>query len=262
MIYDNSGNLIEYTSEIFYYLPQLSNTPDFGFAQPKTRYDYNAFAEKISTAKLVDPKNQIWAWTSTWYDQAGKIIAESNPNFFIRRYQRNVFGEEIERAEYANCLSVRPDPTQPVANIDKALVPNPNEDRTYVKTYNLRGNQNTEILKNIIAQALTSSGGLYSFYDLPAQDLVTTFAYDALSRKNKITYPNGGVVYYYFDALNHLLAETGIPRNSEDEGSQPVVKVPLTLYGYSSHGFQVWQQKYKFGTDYKKFRNISHANPG
>ncbi len=234
---------------IFYYIAGDANTKaSYGTARPQTARRYNAFREEVYQGVLIDPVKQTYAEKVRWYNRNGKLAADSNPNYYIKRYWQNSFKETIKRTEYANALTQAPTPQMSLAALDKTIVPSApgaaSPDRNFETGFDRLGQVITETKMGIVCQALMLNNGIPSIPDQGPQDLKVSYQYSPTEQRTAKTFEDGATEYYYNDARGNKMAVADVTRQNQ-AGSN---LTPLTYYGVNAHNDPVMTLRFAAGT--------------
>lgn len=220
----------------FWYISNGINSK-FSSDSIQRKYKFDSFGQLIYYADLFDPTLNIWAETIKWYNKTGQLLAESDPIYRITRYKRNTFGEEIAKHECALPPTKNPYYGMSLLELDNALQVS-TTDRKYTASYDRLGQKISDTQLNVVTQAIQrdSTTNTPNLINLPAQNLSKYYQYSAVQKLIALTYEDGATAYTYYDARGFKIAETAVPRLSQDQQGNNVTKIPLTYYGINAFG--------------------------
>lgn len=249
-VVDRRGDtLLETYAPIFYYIANQAG-PASGTANPQTQKKYDAFRRCYFVAKLFNPSQSppLWTQALTWFNRNGKPLAECDSINRVKTYGYDAFSNQIQITEYAKPPTQVPTLTTTLAQFLVTLQSDPT-DRIYVNVYDLLQQKNLESITNQVVQQLNfNANNQPSLQNLALQSLTKKYQYSPTQKKIAITYEDGSTEYSYFDFRGSLIAEAGVPRQSQDAQKNPVTVIPLTVYGYNSFAQQVLKCAYQLGT--------------
>jgi YD repeat-containing protein len=256
---NNKGQVIQITKpNVFYYfIPKFNSEPVYGYANPKSIMEYNAFGKKVSVLNLYDPREKNIKMTSKiyWYNRNGNLVAECDEVSHITIYSYNAFGKISYRWEWANEPSIVPS----VNTSFKELVllhQNSLKDRWFISEYNLAGKETSNTRSegmSILTLSITVQEPLI-YIDAPPMledkklhGLVKRFEYNPVGLCIAKTDEKGNKEYTYYDSRYKPIAWTGVTRTSEDEQKNPIFLTPLKYFGNDSCGNLVSTKQFKTG---------------
>jgi YD repeat-containing protein len=246
---DRRGDIVlRQQGPVWYYLPQ-GEMPQQGIAFRQTVQRWDAFKRCRQKRVLVDPVQNAWADSFSWFDRCNQVLAECDEVQAVKRYTRNSRGDELTCLEWANPLAKVPTIDMTLAQLDLLHVPS-RKDRLLQTEYDTRRLVISETRTSIDVQTLTIDPTTKqpSFQDEPPRDLTRSYAYSALERQILVVDEAGASAYKFYDPRGNVLATTGVPRESTAPDGTPVTWVPLTLTGYNAFGQSVAATRFKQGT--------------
>jgi|GEM_PF-1536176 len=246
---DQRGDVIITTQSAIFFYDVDQGKPYYGWVEPQTRKDYDAFRQCVAQERLINPKANTWSCNYYWYNREGKVWAEVSPRYNLILQAFNGFGELAWRKECVNTLKSLPSPAWDGSELDKVIDLSP-KDRTYSYTYTLLGLKEADIQHNVVCQQLKLDGEHKpSVENVVYESLVTArYAYNKIGAKVSVTDAAGNTSYNYVDARGAVIAKADIPRMSYDEKGAPITLIPLTYYGINAHGQTVMNVRFKQGT--------------
>lgn len=225
---------IQYDAQL-YYLPN-NTQPYVGYATPITRRLYDAFNNCISEARLLNPQTNSWATKIRWFNRANRLLASCDELQHIIRYQQNAFNEISKRQEFANVPKIALSPAVTIENLDLAMqsVSEPT-DRIYDFTRDNLGQVIVQTLTGNVAvqELLMDATGIPGLKNLSVTSLSKQYVYSPTQLLIATTDEAGNTIHKWYCARGLKIAETGVPRQSQDENHNPITLIPLTTYGYS-----------------------------
>lgn len=247
---DQRGDtLLETHAAIFYYIANQAG-PTFGTASPQTQKKFDAFRRCYYVGKLVDPTQNppVWTQALTWFNRNGKPVAVCDELNRVKTYAYDAFSNQTQRNQYAKSPSPLPTVNTTLAALLASLQSDPT-DRLYTIQYNLLQQKISKSIANQVVQQLgTNANNQQCLQNLPAQSLTKSYQYSATQKKIATTYEDGSTKYRYYDFRGSLIAEAGVPRQSQDLDKNTITIIPLTIYGYNSFAQQVLKCAYQSGT--------------
>jgi YD repeat-containing protein len=195
--YDLNNRLIETRRPLVY--SYNARTKHYEALNPVSSMAYNAFGELSSIA--VKRNETDWSMTSYYYDKDGLKTARLDAEHYLTTYRYNHFGELVAEIDYADRATIWDEETitPPKTN---------SKDRHIVFSYDLLGRLTAKTLKNVSYEHLLNGSNRY---ERRTGDLTSSYSYDAMGNLTSTTDPLGYSAYYYYDALNHLIAKVGPP---------------------------------------------------
>jgi YD repeat-containing protein len=236
----------EYLSSVYWYSMDTAGSSTVP-ATPTTNFYYNAFGEVYRQAVLVTVNGAgTGTYANTYYyrDQLGRKIAEVDPLNYLTATEYDAAGNVKRTVEYAAALGspanyAAPTSTTPANAAGSAI----GYDRETRFTYDRLNRVRTQIAVNV--EYASISGQTASRSNAPA--VTTTFDYDAVGNRTKVTDDLGTSVYTYYDALGRTVAVVDTPRDISTGGTAVATRMPLTLFRRDALGNAVQQITYASG---------------
>jgi len=246
---DNRGNIEQSTAGLVLYYLSNGDSPEYREDYPQTIYTYDAFKQKksMSVYKGTLQGQQIWSETLYWKDGKNRDIAQYSPNGKVQIWgYQHPFQKYSSLIEWANNPSTVPTVSTAYQTLIQYYMPDVKRDRLFAVKYDLLNQKILETQKNIVVQKLMldPKTNVPSLVDEPAQDLSIGTLYNKVGKQNGTIDTNGSAAYIYYDACQHKIAQTGVPRTSELEK----ILTPLTYYGIDAFGKQVSSTVFSNGT--------------
>ncbi len=218
--YDMLGRAVEVSqSQIYAYDSSAAAGAQYFTSNKLTRTEYDAFGQAVAVRELVNPVSQVWATTTQYYDRRGNVTAKVDALGYVTTMSYDGLGNKTSVREYAKAASVwdAKSYTLPVTDLN---------DRLLTYAYDALGRNTSETRVGV--EYSTQSNGISA-----RGDLKTTFGYDVLGNRTRITDANGASTYTYYDALGRVTAIAEPTRVSPTSGA---ALTPLTTFQHDALG--------------------------
>jgi len=218
--YDKLGRAVEVSqSQIYAYDSSAAAGAQYFTSNKLTRTEYDAFGQAVAVRELVNPVSQVWATTTQYFDRRGSVIAKVDALGYVTTMSYDGLGNKTSVREYAKAASVwdAKSYTLPVTDLN---------DRLLTYTYDALGRNTSETRVGVEYSA--QSNGVAG-----RGDLKTTFGYDVLGNRTRVTDANGASTYTYYDALGRVTAIAEPTRTSPTSGA---ALTPLTTFHHDALG--------------------------
>ncbi|UIP21724.1 LysM peptidoglycan-binding domain-containing protein [Achromobacter deleyi] len=218
--YDQLGRAVEVSqSQIYAYDSSAAAGAQYFTSNKLTRTEYDAFGQAVAVHELVNPVSRVWATTTQYYDRRGNVTAKVDALGYVTTMSYDGLGNKTSVREYAKAASVwdAKSYTLPVTDLS---------DRLLTYTYDALGRNTSETRVGV--EYSTQSNGVAG-----RGDLKTTFGYDVLGNRTRITDANGASTYTYYDALGRVTAIAEPTRTAQVSGA---VLTPLTTFQHDALG--------------------------
>jgi YD repeat-containing protein len=224
--------VLESNAMVFTTAPGSGGTPSS--AAGETQYFYNAFGDVSEQWLLLDRAANRYAKTYFFYDRKEQVIATVDPNRFLTVRAYDVRGNLTRNHEYSVPLT-----SPPPWNIASLLATPPNSpdatygyDRVTTSVYDVLGRMTSQSIANV---EYASISGQAVTNQTPATQ-TTTFSYDAVGNRTRVTDALGNNTYTYYDVLGRVI---GVVEPTRDlDGSEattqnvtPLTTLELDVYG-------------------------------
>jgi len=218
--FDKLGRAVEVSqSQIYAYDSSAAAGAQYFTSNKLTRTEYDAFGQAVAVRELVNPVSQVWATTTQYYDRRGNVTAKVDALGYVTTISYDGLGNKTSVREYAKAASVwdAKSYTLPVTDLSDRLV-------TY--SYDALGRNTAETRVGV--EYSTQSNGVAG-----RGDLKTTFGYDVVGNRTRVTESNGASTYTYYDALGRVTAIAEPTRTAQVSGA---VLTPLTTFQHDALG--------------------------
>lgn len=212
-------------------------------ARPTTDNTYNAFGELVRQSRLANPTGPITADTYFYFDERGLLIGEVDPLGYVTTLEYDALGNSTRKVEYARPL------TAGAWNLTTFGVPaastptlTPNDplgyDRDVVYAYDVLDRLTSE--SRVGVEFTQIVGGAPT---VVVADDVTSYGYDALGNRTRVTNQAGASTYSYYDVLGRVVAAAEPAR---DPGNGTTL-IPLAEMRHDAFGNIAEQIQYANG---------------
>jgi YD repeat-containing protein len=231
--YDLSGRLYRTKGDaIDCYIPAADGEHSIAKSAPVEEKIHNTFGEAIATRRLIDPVKNTWEVKRQWVDTRGAVLLSLDASNYATFYQRDRYGKETKRIEYANPLEMKLTDQTTLSETLAAVILSP-KDRYFSKEYNERGELTAETQHQVVTQSTKlDAEGKPQLIDNPPQDLRTVYERDAKGRVENTILPNGKNKLTRFDARDLPVLQTGVPRTVDHSDDV----IPVVTTGYNTFG--------------------------
>lgn len=226
--------------EALVFLPDVGQSGgQFITASPTTVNEYNAQGQLVRQSQLVDPTESIWASTYFYYDERGQNVAEIDALGYVTTHEYDAAGNEVRTVQYARQLTLG---TWNLAGFAAppitTLATSPDDPAGYDRITECEYDRlNRKINERLV--------GLVTSETITGADQVTTYAYDAVGNRTRVTDQSGATTYMYYDVLGRQVA-TAAPTRDRGDGTD---LTPLTRMRRDAFGNLVEQTIFARGAD-------------
>lgn len=230
--YDRLGRAVEVTqSQIYGYDSSAAANAQYFVSNRITRNEFDAFGQVVAVRELVNPVSQVWATTTQYYDRLGNVTAKVDALGYVTTMSYDGNGNKTSMREYATAATVwnAQSYTLPVAHAN---------DRVTTYAFDALGRVVSETRVGVEYSGQSSASVLRG-------DLKTTYGYDVLGNRTRVTDAKGASTYTYYDVLGRVAAIAEPTRNAEVGGA---ALTPLTTFRRDALGNAIATIQHANGT--------------
>lgn len=234
--YDRLGRAVEVSqSQIYGYDSSAAANAQYFVSNRITRNEYDAFGQVLAVRELVNPVSQVWATTTQYYDRLGNVTAKVDALGHVTTMSYDGNGNKTSMREYATAATVwnSQSYTLPVVHAN---------DRVTTYAFDALGRMISETRVGVEYSGQSSATVLRG-------NLKTTYGYDVLGNRTRVTDAKGASTYTYYDVLGRVAAIAEPTRNAEVGGA---VLTPLTTFRRDALGNAVATIQHANGTSIVK----------
>jgi YD repeat-containing protein len=230
--YDRLGRAVEVSqSQIYGYDSSAAANAQYFVSNRITRNEFDAFGQVVAVRELVNPVSQVWATTTQYYDRLGNVTAKVDALGYVTTMSYDGNGNKTSMREYATAATVwnAQSYTLPVAHAN---------DRVTTYAFDALGRMVSETRVGVEYSGQSSASVLRG-------DLKTTYGYDVLGNRTRVTDAKGASTYTYYDVLGRVAAIAEPTRNAEVGGA---ALTPLTTFRRDALGNAIATIQHANGT--------------
>ncbi|NKB46260.1 MAG: hypothetical protein GKR77_00530 [Legionellales bacterium] len=159
-----------------------------------------------------------------------------------KRFEVNVFGEQVFRREYAQVLPQLPPLSATLSEVDVLLASLAcDKDKVRSYQYDARGLLTARVTHQAVCQTVTYAPPNAPLQppqmaDLPAQDWVEQYSYTPMEQRSLSIGSDGLTRYRYYNAANQVIADVGVPKPVSEADGRQTQRRSATLYYVNVHG--------------------------
>ncbi|HEV7610153.1 MAG TPA: DUF6531 domain-containing protein [Steroidobacteraceae bacterium] len=224
-----------------------------------TAYSYNAFGEMTRQSRLLDPAGGgTFADTYFFYDHRGQRVMTIDPMGYVTKNEYDVRGNVTLALEYFQKLTTNP------STWDANSAP----DAPPAGSYDHDTRYEYDRLDRLVAQRMLNVE--YNAFDgtnlstnIGTQE--TTYGYDAVGNRTRVTNVNGGTsmsTFTYYDVLGRVNAVAEPARDGDGTTAGTQTLIPYALIRHDVYGNVVEQITYKRGVQSASVAGVVHFNDG
>jgi YD repeat-containing protein len=201
----------------------------------ETRFEYDAFGALTLKRTLLNPITQAFADTHYFYDRNGRQRYQVDAQNYLTRVDYDAAGNVLRQIEYARALGAGPPwnfATAPATTPSQQPNDAAGYDRDTEFVYDKMGRQTEQRVHNVEYMDYSVSLTQSQF-----GTQVTTYGYDAVGNRTRVTAQGGATTYTYFDALGRMVAMAEPTRLADQDGGfdnetvTPYVEMRRDVYG-------------------------------
>lgn len=230
--YDRLGRVVEVSqSQIYGYDSSAAANAQYFVSNRITRNEFDAFGQVVAIRELVNPVSQVWATTTQYYDRLGNVTAKVDALGYVTTMSYDGNGNKTSMREYATAATVwnAQSYTLPVAHAN---------DRVTTYAFDALGRMVSETRVGVEYSGQSSASVLRG-------DLKTTYGYDVLGNRTRVTDAKGASTYTYYDVLGRVAAIAEPTRSAEVGGA---ALTPLTTFRRDALGNAIATIQHANGT--------------
>ncbi|WP_434644479.1 LysM peptidoglycan-binding domain-containing protein [Achromobacter piechaudii] len=230
--YDRLGRAVEVSqSQIYGYDSSAAANSQYFVSNRITRNEFDAFGQVVAVRELVNPVSQVWATTTQYYDRLGNVTAKVDALGYVTTMSYDGNGNKTSMREYATAATVwnAQSYTLPVAH---------ENDRVTTYAFDALGRMVSETRVGVEYSGQSSAS-------VQRGDLRTTYGYDVLGNRTRVTDAKGASTYTYYDVLGRVAAIAEPTRSAEVGGA---ALTPLTTFRRDALGNAIATIQHANGT--------------
>lgn len=224
--YDRAGRVVEVIEpQAFSYDSSAAANAQYFSAGKTTRKTYNAFGDVVQVSQLRNAVTNAWTTTTNYYDRQGQQTASIDALGYLTTKSYDALGNVVVQTESANAIAAGKWSVSGYSNPAVSA-----DDRTTLFAFDGANRMVSETRVNVEFSDTQNGASARG-------NLVTSYGYDAVGNRTRVTDAANASTYSYYDALGRVTAVAAPTRAGEGGASL----TPLTLYRRDAYGNVVVQ---------------------
>jgi YD repeat-containing protein len=221
----------------------------------ETRFEYDAFGNVTLKRTLLNPVTQEFAETHYFYDHNGRKRYEVDPLHYMTQTNYDASGNVLRQIEFSHALDAGPpwdfgNPPTTTHGTDPGDPAGYDRDTEFV--YDNMGRLTEQRVHNVEYMDYSISMAAAQF-----GTQTTTYGYDAVGNRTRVTAQGGATTYTYFDELGRMVAMVeptrlaDQDRDFDGDSVTPYVEMRRDVYGNLAQEIRYRQSAVLVGDRYE-----------